>query len=135
MSGAQRTRRPSTRIQLSVSSQILLELRRCPSHTLVGSGSASKPISVRAWKANAMSLDLALGCWRSAPLFPQCVHRADRRRRSLDASPPHLMISGASAIAALRRQRTLRHPQLSERRSWGFRVLAHESEAGALRGL
>ena len=57
--------------------------------------------AARAWKAGAMSLDLALGCWRSAPLLPQYVQYADRRRRSLEASPPHLMISGASIMGAL----------------------------------
>src|SRR4030095_3771249 len=51
----------------------------------------------RAWNANVMSLDLTLGCSRSAPLRPQDVHRADCRRRSLAAFPPHLIISGASS--------------------------------------
>jgi hypothetical protein len=66
-------------------------------------GLSLRPIA-RVWKASAMSLDLALGCCRSAPLLPQHVHRADRLRRSLEASPPQRMINGASAVGALRRQ-------------------------------
>jgi hypothetical protein len=39
-------------------------------------------------------------------LLPQHVHRADCRRRLLEASPTHLMISGARAIGPLCRQCT-----------------------------
>ena len=46
-----------------------------------------------------MSRDLAPGCCRSAPLLRQHVHRADRLRRSLEASPPQRMLNGASAWA------------------------------------
>jgi hypothetical protein len=50
---------------------------------------------------NDMSLDLALGCCRPAHLLPQHVHRADCRRRSLEASPPQRMIKGASAMSLM----------------------------------
>ena len=119
MSGALRTPRLSTRIPLSAPSQAL-GTRRCPSHTLVttGWGVHQSQSSARAWKANAISLDLALGCWRSAPLLPQYVQCADRRRRSLEASPPHLMINGASAMGALCRHWQFRHQTQNQGAAW-----------------
>lgn len=41
-----------------------------------------------------------LGCCSFAPLWPQAVQRADRRSTSLEASAPHLMMSGANATGA-----------------------------------
>jgi len=42
-----------------------------------------------------------LGAVNEAPLRPHLEHLAQRRSTSLEASPPHRMISGASAVAAL----------------------------------
>jgi hypothetical protein len=47
--------------------------------------------------SHPMSMPAQLGCCRTAPLRPHLEQRADRRNMSLDASGPHLMISGTNA--------------------------------------
>jgi hypothetical protein len=49
---------------------------------------------------NPISRPSQLGAVSEAPFRPYLEHRAQRRSTSLDASPPHLMISGASAVGA-----------------------------------
>jgi hypothetical protein len=47
------------------------------------------------------SLTDQLGRWITAPLRPHCEQRAQARSLSLDASMPHRIISGATAIGAM----------------------------------
>ena len=51
--------------------------------------------------ANPTSTPFQLGAVSEAPLQPHLEHLAERRSRSLEASPPHLIIRGASAVGAL----------------------------------
>jgi len=44
-----------------------------------------------------------------APLRPHTTQRAELRKRSLDASMPHRIISGVSAMGALRKHSGLLH--------------------------
>jgi hypothetical protein len=57
--------------------------------------------SAHVWKASAMSLDLALGCCRSAPLLPLHVHRAERRLADM-FNGPRLARSRAIALPGQR---------------------------------
>jgi hypothetical protein len=66
-------------------------------HLIASRSRRSVPILRSCMQSQRYALDLTLGCWRSARLLPQHVQRADRRR-SLEASPPHLMISSSSSL-------------------------------------
>jgi hypothetical protein len=51
--------------------------------------------------ANPVSRPSHDGCVNEAPKRPHLEQRAQRRRRSLLAEPPHLIMSGARAFGAL----------------------------------
>jgi hypothetical protein len=66
--------------------------------------SAGPPANIGLGTNLPLSCETPTRCGLSARSDAAKVQRAERRRRSLEASGPHLIISGASAIGALCRQ-------------------------------